>query len=287
MTLPAHPPPLKDESMASWIARLANANGTSVKSLLSAYLRKTYWERADLDMLEQNDTSMLSEISGMQNPLLRKMVLFDFKGNFLLSGKHNRKTWLSSTFMARFCPRCLHEDSIPYYRLLWRLHFVPICLTHGCLIQSVESKCAKRPNGLLVSYPGNCERVFSFASNIHRTLERQEALNTYGFPYSIKECFGTLMLFTLYFSKYLSREKEWNDLRHLYNASPCGFSYLWRTNSNFACIVMEKALAVLEEWSKTRDFILQNRHGLKNICHSLEEAPEYVKMLIRGRGIRR
>jgi len=39
------------------------------------------------------------------------------------------RTWRGNTL--QFCPACLAEDAVPYFRRSWRLAFVTLCARHG------------------------------------------------------------------------------------------------------------------------------------------------------------
>ena len=48
MTLPIHPQPLDNESMTSWLKRLAEGNGSSISNILSSYIDSNKrWDRKD------------------------------------------------------------------------------------------------------------------------------------------------------------------------------------------------------------------------------------------------
>ncbi|MGI0029467.1 MAG: TniQ family protein, partial [Nitrososphaera sp.] len=53
MGLPEHPPPCKDESLFSWIVRLAylNRSSSTTHFLKDCFDNNTNWNRKDLDLL--------------------------------------------------------------------------------------------------------------------------------------------------------------------------------------------------------------------------------------------
>lgn len=46
-------------------------------------------------------------------------------------------------FGQQFCPLCLQQDLIPYFRLQWRLGWATTCLTHGCRLHDCCSNCGQ------------------------------------------------------------------------------------------------------------------------------------------------
>ena len=56
ITLPVHPQPLDNESMSSWLKRIAKANSTTVGNILSSYLDNKRWDRRNLDLMSGSET---------------------------------------------------------------------------------------------------------------------------------------------------------------------------------------------------------------------------------------
>ena len=142
--LPAHPHPLPNELLSSWLTRLAQANGIKLHSLaLDLWDRKTAlaaWAR-DIDRSISNQQLLkITERTGVSENAIRDTTLASFEGTltetiyknthdpFILPCgiKHRTKTknWLV------YCPKCLAEDKVPYYRLTWRLAIFTVCPKH-------------------------------------------------------------------------------------------------------------------------------------------------------------
>ena len=54
----------------------------------------------------------------------------------------------------QFCPLCLSEDIIPYFRKFWRLSIVCLCPKHGCILRDTCSECGS-PVAFHRNYMGN------------------------------------------------------------------------------------------------------------------------------------
>jgi len=143
--LPAHPHPLSNELFSSWLTRTAQANGIKVHSLaLHLWNRDTAiaaWAR-DIDRsMSLSNLFLASQRTGIPFCEIKRTTLGSFEGKlaqniykntgdpFVLpcGTKHRLKTrnWLV------YCPTCLREDEVPYYRLNWRISLSTICPKHG------------------------------------------------------------------------------------------------------------------------------------------------------------
>ncbi len=301
MVLPIHPQPLKGESMTSWTVRLANANVTSVHNLLSSCIHERRWDKTDLDLLAENDASVLAGISRIHDEQIPKqMSLSAVRDLLALNGKSIRKSWLSSPFITRYCPLCLGEDRVPYMRLLWRLHFLPICVDHKIFLQNrcwngackavqplkqfdrdgLCGSCFIQLKDAPISYSKNCDNLLNLSSRVSDILAFKISPRSLGFPLSTKEFFSVLLLLVRYFNEYLPREKEWKEFRQIYCVSPCSFHYRWRIDSSFAALLLEKALVLLERWSAVELFISQNRSSFKKLCYGHANIPGRIRELI-------
>ncbi len=48
---------------------------------------------------------------------------------------------MTTMYGLRFCPICLKEDKIPFFRKTWRLSFSTACIKHGCFLLDRCQKC--------------------------------------------------------------------------------------------------------------------------------------------------
>ncbi len=162
MTLPVHPQPLNNESLTSWLARLANTNYTSTKSILSTFIRDDKrWDRVDLDLLGRREAEMLADIAYLKDATrLQTMTLSNYTNILFQGSKADRKSWMSSISTTRYCPVCLGKDRIPHLRTLWRLHFLPICVDHKIILQNGcwNNKCNYSQPIIAFNQKGCCSK---------------------------------------------------------------------------------------------------------------------------------
>ncbi len=158
--------PIESESISSWMIRTALANLTDLSSLLEyiAIIHEEIYynhEFADLDFCKIPKTiTFFRNYTGVSKRELRSMSfsslaekvfnyikdkdinisMFDYSCktvsecfNFLW-----KTSWESRMSGQRFCPLCLKEDKIPFFRKGWRLKYITFCHIHNCFL---EEKC--------------------------------------------------------------------------------------------------------------------------------------------------
>lgn len=155
------PKPQDDELLSSWVTRIANANGISpfqlwkilvseleIEGISNSDLKVEYWGIDDI--VDENIFNLLSERTSTVVERVKGLSLESFSVielQPLTSRRHNmwilpRKGTSNSTLAGiQFCPECLSEDLIPYFRRKWRLSFVFSCLKHKRLLFDRCPKC--------------------------------------------------------------------------------------------------------------------------------------------------
>lgn len=150
---PAHPKPLSDELLSSWIVRLARANGLKLQTFCDLAFGKDHqlWNR-DIDRLAP--AWLLAELAahtGTGIGQIRKATLRIYEGLLyahwqpsgqlrwiLPLGVYHRKRRL---FGMQFCPQCLAEDVEPYFRVHWRVAVLTFCPTHSIVLHDRCPAC--------------------------------------------------------------------------------------------------------------------------------------------------
>ncbi|KAB7890289.1 TniQ family protein [Poseidonibacter ostreae] len=153
------PLPLEDELLSSWLARIAYKHNTKTTSFTNMHFKNYYanniiWLR-DLDIwAPKNLLKLLSYKSGFNINIIRSMTLKSYEGKLLekISGKththfiqsiQNTSNKKQKNIGLRYCPYCLSEDKIPYFRKKWRLSFYTMCIKHHVFLQNICHKCKK------------------------------------------------------------------------------------------------------------------------------------------------
>lgn len=150
---PAHPHPLQDECLSSWLVRCAHANGMKVQTFCDQVFGKQYqvWYR-DID---RNAPDWLLEImskkTGTSIKQARRTTFRLYEKRLfpeLYTASHLR--WvnplkrfhrINTGFAFQYCPHCLDQDPAPYFRLAWRLSLYTFCPTHRTLMVDRCHQC--------------------------------------------------------------------------------------------------------------------------------------------------
>lgn len=303
-TFPVHPQPLKNESMTSWVARIAESNGTSLHSLISSYQYNKRWDRRDLDYLGIDKIQGLLTAARVENgSSLVPSTLHRLDELCAQTNELDGKSFISSTQVTRYCPLCLADDMQPYLRVSWRVLFLPICSIHKVLIQrgcwnekcrhaqrlskfnqdGTCIECGASLDRAPILEPRNCDELGRFSSIMEEILAGKSPQES-DFPYGIKEFFLVLFLLIRYFNRYMPKEASWEELgrNHGLEIKP---PYDWKKNESLACIVLEQALRVAKEWSTCEEFIKRHRLRFKTLyVENNLEIPSFLGPLIMEEG---
>lgn len=161
---PAHPKPLPDELLSSWLVRLARANRLPLHTFCHLeWPGKAIWNRdidksADADLLIGLAARTATPFHRVSETTLKDHVgrlheRFNPCGNIpwvMPVGVYHR---VRKNRGLQYCPSCLHDADVPYFRRQWRLAFHVICPRHGAPL------CAECP---ICSAPVLFHRVRSF-----------------------------------------------------------------------------------------------------------------------------
>lgn len=133
----ALPRPLQSESISSWVCRAAQSQGSPIPRFLD-FLGWKFGGDLDLEVSRAfSDTSFLKDSMFIALEHARHlMVAVDS-----FSDGHQLLLSSGSPILYRYCPRCLREDPIPYFRQEWRLAAWRVCWTHSCFMEDQCEKC--------------------------------------------------------------------------------------------------------------------------------------------------
>ncbi len=149
------PHPYPNELLSSWLTRTAFAHGYSLTTFLSLFIKHdgSALSRIDLDF---NDTkALISQLASkchlnvqtLQSLSLRSEEGYLFEGDSvtLYPPKQIRKLKDKRThYGLMFCPKCLAEDSQPYWRKQWRYLFYNACPKHRVFLTDRCWACYER-----------------------------------------------------------------------------------------------------------------------------------------------
>jgi hypothetical protein len=139
---PAHPKPFPDELLSSWIVRIAEENSIKLQTLSRLLFGEQHspWNR-DIDRYAPDWLlNAICQNTGVDHRQAYNATLAVYAGR--LYSKHTmagQLRWILPTisqgtkrrgFSLQFCPACLAEDNIPYFRKQWRVALFTDCPIH-------------------------------------------------------------------------------------------------------------------------------------------------------------
>lgn len=134
---PVHPLPLADETLSSWLLRVARANASSLSSWLAA-VEGEYDDATSIDTtVDAALWERLAEGADLAGGAkrVRGLTFVDVEERMR---PHTASRWILSTNdrvrrpKHGYCSVCLAADHAPYLRRAWRLEWVRWCPSHGC-----------------------------------------------------------------------------------------------------------------------------------------------------------
>ncbi len=220
---PDHRKPQEDELLSSWLVGLARAHGIKPHTFCDiAWPRKNVWNRDVDKSVDEEILKTLAARTGASREQTFQTTLRSYEG--AITERHNvngHSRWIlpvgvyhrtRTRFGLQFCPRCLAEDRIPYFRKRWRLAFVTVCSQHGCLLLDRCPACGDaislHRNGLEAQSLAQCSTCHSdfrsFTPHTDQHTEEQvrfkanlmKAVHTYHFPLSPTEHVYAHLFFT-------------------------------------------------------------------------------------------
>jgi TniQ len=147
--------PLSGESIYSWLHRLARANGfLTIRQMLNDLSLKGL-DRSDFDLVDDDRFfATLSRACMLDESQVRALSLRSLEGSlarsFPRSAYHQwllrsvpRHSGVHPSARYMFCPRCVAEDAIPFWRFHWRVAALTVCEKHQCLLLEDCPACGR------------------------------------------------------------------------------------------------------------------------------------------------
>lgn len=152
---PIHPQPLKDELLSSWLIRTAHANRFKVHDFYSLYFgrHKQIWNR-DVDLFTPSWLiESLTQYFRCDQDKIIALTLCSYEALIFQNYSFNSATIKGilnvgiyhrsrNNFGLQYCPLCLKEDLIPYYRKYWRLAYITTCDKHNIYLSDRCPHCS-------------------------------------------------------------------------------------------------------------------------------------------------
>ena len=134
------PQPLEGELFSSWMVRTAYAHKTHPHTFENLYLdlpQRLFSK--DIDVSINNETIQI-----VQNKCRDKVNIFSLTMqtyNTYLQERIVPNGFNKLITPLRYCPQCLKEDKVPYYRKNWKITFSTICMKHNCFLYGACPHC--------------------------------------------------------------------------------------------------------------------------------------------------
>lgn len=151
--LPMHPQPFAGRAVFVLVGAACVLNYFPLHSFYSGLLgfKGHIWNR-DIDRhLPDQLLTLLFQATGQPRQVLQGMSLARYEGTFYEGlTSHGSIAWLLPLGIfhrthklagLQYCPLCLREDPLPFYRQSWRVALAVVCKYHGCVLEDVCRRC--------------------------------------------------------------------------------------------------------------------------------------------------
>ena len=148
-----HPKPLPDELLSSWLVRIAHGHGMKLQTFCRVALGQgqAMWLR-DIDRQAPDWlVRALSKHTGVGIRTIIRASLLAYKGVLYQRYKWSgHQYWILPLMMVntsyhhhgmQYCPMCLAEDDVPYFRKRWRVSLYTMCTKHQCMLHDRCPSC--------------------------------------------------------------------------------------------------------------------------------------------------
>jgi len=135
------PLPLEDEILSSWIVRTAYAHKTHPHTFTNQYLnyRHHSFFLTESDITLDEDMIKTIEEKSHHKIDIHSLMLKTYSGYIQENIYENNPTIFFTH--QKYCPVCLREDKVPYFRKKWRVVFYNICHKHQCRLYEHCAEC--------------------------------------------------------------------------------------------------------------------------------------------------
>lgn len=138
------PEPLKGEVFSSWLIRLSYAHHTHPRTFINIHFgikhRSEFKNNVDTTLSNQLLDQIKQKCKNKVDTY--NLTLKPYSG-YLQEDKINI---MSNRLLCsmRFCPKCLREDKVPYFRKKWLFSFSTACAEHKCYLHDACPRCKKK-----------------------------------------------------------------------------------------------------------------------------------------------
>lgn len=179
------PIPFEDELFSSWLIRTAYAHNTHPHTFIQLHLNRNYqyMSNNNLDVVVNDDELEKLEFKCNNKIELHSLTLKVYNGFLQENMINNGFNKLLCNL--RFCPICLREDNIIYFRKHWKIVFNTICEKHKCFLYDSCPNCNSVidiskmfMNKLTFKYCNSCGFDLTKSRKIPIPIKSFEGINT-------------------------------------------------------------------------------------------------------------
>ena len=166
------PIPFEDEILSSWIVRTAYAHKTHPHTFTNQYLsyRPHSYFLTEGDITLNEKMIEIIEKKSDYKIDINALMLKTYSGYLQENIFDHPNIFLSNI---KYCPVCLREDKIPYFRKTWRVVFYNICHKHKCRLYEHCPACKTK---LDISKMHNNELPYTFCHKCGLELKKGRKL---------------------------------------------------------------------------------------------------------------
>ncbi|MGE4396253.1 MAG: TniQ family protein [Sulfurimonas sp.] len=150
----AHIKPLPNELLSSWLTRTAFAHYMKTTTFLNLYImnRRNALVRKDLDFYNDEHffEILYKKSKWAKEDILALSIrseegfLYDCNDCLVVPHQIRKPTYKRSNYGMLYCPKCLAEDKIPYWRKKWRYSYYTACPKHKIFLTDRCWGCGER-----------------------------------------------------------------------------------------------------------------------------------------------
>lgn len=285
------PVPLQDETFLSWFVRLSKENCSDPRLLYIQLKKVPYLRNNNLDFIGkklgsiQNNLKTQKEILSAIKPFIKESI-HDFQtSQYKKDNPKDISEFLNVPLKyPRYCPYCLEQDEIPYFRESWYFKPFLVCPLHQCLLIDTCPHCNTPIQFWNTSWKSDITSCSECGQSIFTGVIGTFKIQNLDYYALIEQVFIEFEKYHKNTNKSLFFQHLWKNISH-YNKDP----QIKQANQNdmlisrenlFRAILVE--LKYMIEKPNRRKSIIINKNGMIEHIFTIEDLEEYGGNLPNG-----
>ncbi len=169
------PDALENESFLSWFTRLAKENCSDARLLYQQLMNGSAIRNLKLKRYEKELESIQTDKKKLKLLVetLKPFITIEFEKIYSISvplhKSNNQWDFLNTPLnFPNFCPDCLKNDKIPYFRKNWFLKPYTVCQIHRCLLLKNCPHC----NSFIKFWKTDWDEKITYCYNCHQDISK-------------------------------------------------------------------------------------------------------------------